>query len=880
MKNFYHMSFAALVALCLSAMTACGVNKSEDGDWVSASSHDITSEDSTVFIPELWPQRTLSPPRDEDIEQRIEKLLVQMSIEEKVGQVIQAELRHVTPDDVRRYHLGSILNGGGTTPHNDKYASVDDWANLAEEFYQASMDTSDGKIAIPVIWGSDSVHGNNNVYGATVFPHNIGLGAANDPELIQRIGEITALETAATGVSWTFGPTVAVATDIRWGRTYESYSERPELVASYSTAMVRGIQGSSQPGAFDPDTVVATAKHFLGDGGTQGGIDRGDTLISEKELMEVHSAGYFSALDANVHTVMASFNSWNGHRVHGHKYLLTEILKGRLGFDGFVVSDWNGHRHVEGCTVERCPHAINAGIDLVMVTEDWEAFYHNLLKDVQSGAVSMARLDDAVSRILRVKLRRGLFDAGPILERKNVGEESLLGSTEHREVARDAVRKSLVLLKNNSNILPVSPSANILVVGEGADNISKQTGGWTLTWQGTGNTNEDFPGGSSVYDGISSAVESAGGTSVLSTDGEWDNNAFPEGAAPDVAIVVYGEEPYAEWHGDIPHIEYQQGAKKDLELLKSLRAQGIPVVSVFLSGRPLWVNMELNASDAFVAAWLPGSEGRGIADVLLAKPDGEVNYDFQGRLSFSWPRYVTQTGVDTYKGQNSPLFPYGYGLTYDDQTEIANNLNEDGIDPNYGDLEESWLFVSRERSPWSFYLQDLGSEPVLVTGNSATSGDINNLLFHSVDRSTQEDARRLVWAGHQASEVSLVAGTNQDFSDYFEEGSVLTFLLKVDQYPTQEVDLSLNCEEGCSGIVSLAEMMKSQELSVWNDIFVDLNCFAADKSDLENLTEMFVLGTEGTLDISLSDIKVLPEKAPGEQLANALTCDQLVSSTL
>jgi len=654
--------------------------------------------------PELWPERQISPARDQSIEKRAAKILAKMSVPEKVGQMMQPELKYITPEEVKQFHIGSVLNGGGTTPDNNKYATVQDWANLAEQFYQASMDESDGKVAIPLIWGSDAVHGNNNVYGMTLFPHNIGLGAAGDPELLHRIGKATAMEVAVTGVDWTFGPTVAVVRDLRWGRTYESYSEDPRIVSEYAREMVRGIQGEDvEPGVYKPRNVVATAKHFLGDGGTTQGVDRGDTEVSEKELVDIHAAGYISALDGNVLTTMASFNSWNGKKLHGHKYLMTDILKGRMGFDGFVVSDWNGHMQVPGCTVKKCAAAINAGLDLVMVPSDWKEMLANTIKAVDMGEIPMSRIDDAVTRILRVKLRAGLFDAGPVLKREHVGDLSLAGHPDHRAVAREAVRKSLVLLKNNGSVLPLSPKANILVAGDAADNIGKQAGGWTLSWQGTGNKNEDFPGASSIWDGIKSSVDQAGGKALLSADGSFSAKDFGGAEKPDVAIVVYGEEPYAEWHGDITSIEYQYGSKrKDIDLLKKLKEQGIPVVSVFVTGRPLFTNRELNVSDAFVVAWLPGSEGNGVSQVLMQSAEGKVQHDFQGRLSFSWPKDVTQAVVNVGDDAYEPLFPYGYGLSYAAHKEVSNSFDESTERRATDQLEESWMFVSREMSDYQF----------------------------------------------------------------------------------------------------------------------------------------------------------------------------------
>jgi beta-glucosidase len=589
-----------------------------------------------------WPRITSEVARDEKIEARITELLKQLSLEQKVAQMIQPDIRSVTPDDVRKYRLGSILNGGGAWPSNVKRSTVADWVALADRFYDASMDASGGGPAIPIIWGTDAVHGHNNVIGATIFPHNIGLGAAHDPDLMERIGAVTAREVAVTGIDWTFAPTVAVVRDDRWGRTYESYSEDPELVRAYAGRIVRGLQGAGGTAQFlDSSRIVATAKHYIGDGGTTGGVDRGDNTSSEEQLLSIHAQGYLSAVQAGVQTVMASYNSWRGWKIHGQQYLLTDVLKKQIGFDGLIVSDWDGIDEVQACSKDKCPQAVNAGIDLFMVPTEWKPFLENTVAQVRSGVIPEVRIDDAVSRILRVKLRAGLFEKGRPSSRPLANKTAVLGAPEHRAVAREAVRKSLVLLKNEKNILPLRRNMKVLVAGDGADAIGKQCGGWTLTWQGTENTNADFPGATSIFAGIRQAVASA----TLSVDGSFKER-------PDVAIVVFGENPYAEWFGDVKSVEYQPAKKSDLALLRRLRASGIPVVSLFITGRPLVINEELASSDAFVVAWLPGTEGGGIADVLFRKPNGKVNYPFTGKLSFSWPRDATRTA-----------FAQGFGLT-------------------------------------------------------------------------------------------------------------------------------------------------------------------------------------------------------------------------
>jgi beta-glucosidase len=647
-----------LCAILLAAATFSGCGSREPAP-ANGSAASTTPVD--------WPHLS-SNLADPKLEARIDTLLRGMTLEQKLGQMVQADIRSVTPQDVRTYRLGSVLNGGGAFPGERKHSSVGDWVALADQFYDASMDNSAGGPAIPIMWGTDAVHGHNNVIGATLFPHNIGLGATRDADLIERIGEITAIEVAVTGIDWTFAPTVAVVRDDRWGRTYEGYSEDPEIVRTFAERMVRGLQGTrGEPGFLDTHRVIATAKHFIGDGGTEAGIDRGDNLASEQQLLDIHGAGYVAALNAGAQTVMASYNSWQGWKVHGQKYLLTDVLKTRMGFDGLIVSDWDGIDEVQGCSKSKCAQAVNAGIDLFMAPTDWKPLLENTAEQVRSGEIPEARVDDAVRRILRVKLRAGLFEKGKPSSRPLANKRALLGAAEHRAVARQAARESLVLLKNTKGLLPLRRDSNVLVAGQAADDIGRQTGGWTITWQGTGNTNADFPGATSIFAGIQAAVREGGGKATLSVDGAYATK-------PDVALVVFGEEPYAEWFGNIKSIDYQGAKGSDYALLTRFRQAGIPVVGVFLTGRPLWINPELNASDAFVVAWLPGSEGAAIADVLLRNAAGEINHDFVGKLPYSWPRDPTQLSLNRNDARYEPLFPYGFGLTYSDRDTLGDSL--------------------------------------------------------------------------------------------------------------------------------------------------------------------------------------------------------------
>jgi beta-glucosidase len=631
-----------------------------------------TSVAAAAADPLHWPKLPAAVAPDPRLEARIDRLLARMTPAQKVAQLIQADIGSITPDDLRHYPLGSILNGGNSAPRGDKLAAPSKWLTLADRFYDAAVGDP-AAAGIPVLWGTDAVHGHNNIPAATIFPHNIGLGATRDAALIRRIGEITALEVRVTGLDWAFCPTVAVVRDARWGRTYESYSENPQLVREAAAALVAGLQGEPGTAHFlDAAHVLATPKHFLGDGGTSGGKDQGDNPATESALRDIDAAGFIAALGEGAQTIMVSYSSWRGTKMHGNEVLLTEVLKGRMGFDGILLGDWNGHAQLPGCSAGSCAAAVNAGLDVLMAPSDWRALHENTLAQVRSGVIGQSRLDDAVRRVLRVKLRIHLDREGRPSSRPFSGHYELLGSAAHRAVARQAVRESLVLLKNHHQLLPLSPRAHVLVAGDAADSIARQSGGWTIDWQGT-EPNEAFPHGETIYAAIARSVAGAGGTATLSPAGEFT-------ARPDVAIVVFGEHPYAESAGDLTTLEYSPGDKHDLALLRRLQARQVPVVALFLSGRPLWVNAELNAADSFVAAWLPGPEGGGVADVLFRAADGTVRYDFRGRLSFSWPRSPRPPAVDERDGE-PPLFQFGYGLTYGADGELPTLPESDGSMP-------------------------------------------------------------------------------------------------------------------------------------------------------------------------------------------------------
>lgn len=605
-----------------------------------------------------WPRVTSRIKPDPQDEARISAMLAKMTLEEKVGQMTQPEIGSISPDEVKEFHIGSVLNGGGSWPGQDKHATPEAWLALADSFWEASR-TSNSATSIPLIWGIDAVHGNNNVYGATLFPHNIGIGAAHDPCLIRDIGAATAQQVRVTGQDWVFAPVVAVVRDDRWGRTYESYSEDPTITAAYAYEAVSGLQGTDQ--RIGADHIISTAKHFIGDGGTDGGTDQGVDMASEPAMMNIHGQGYYGAIAAGVQTVMASFNSWTNDtvtktegKIHGSEYALTEILKKKIGFDGVVVSDWNGIAQVPGCTNDSCAQAVNAGIDVVMVPNDWKAFITNTIDQVKSGDIPQARIDDAVTRILRVKMRAGVFEEKKPSERAHAASAETLTATP-KALARQAVRESQVLLKNNGNVLPLAPSTKVLVVGKSADSMANQTGGWSLTWQGNENRNGDFPHGTTILGGLRAALGTANVTYSKTANGV-DPTKF------DAIIAVIGETPYAEGKGDIGDktLDAAKLYPEDFAVLDRVHNKGVPVVTVLVAGRPLAVNSELNRSEAFVVAWLPGTEGEGVSDLLVKSAQGAAGYT--GTLSFSWPKHRCQTPLNAGDKGYAPLFPFGYGL--------------------------------------------------------------------------------------------------------------------------------------------------------------------------------------------------------------------------
>ncbi|HQS97726.1 MAG: 1,4-beta-D-glucan glucohydrolase [Novosphingobium sp. 17-62-19] len=778
----------------------------------------LNAQGSGTADPAKWPiAQSPSAITSPKTEREIDRLISKMTLEQKVGQVIQGDISAMTPSDLERYPLGSILAGGNSGPYGDERADAAKWLKLVQEYRAASRKAGAG---IPILFGVDAVHGHSNVPGATIFPHNIGLGAAHDPDLIRRIGEATAEEISATGIEWTFAPTLAVPQDLRWGRAYEGYSSDPKVIAAYSPVMVEALQGRF--GALQKlpaNKVAASAKHFLADGGTAGGKDQGDAQISEEELVRIHAAGYAPAIDAGALTVMASFSSWNGVKNHGNRSLLTDVLKKRMGFEGLVVGDWNGHGQIPGCTPTDCAAAINAGLDLYMAPDSWKALYDNTLKQARDGTIPMARLEDAVRRNLRVKFKLGLMGKTPV-ER---GNPAMLGADKHLEVAREAVAKSLVLLKNEGSVLPIRAGANVLLTGPGADSMAMQAGGWTITWQGTDTSPADFPKGRTIGRAIVDAVNEAGGKAEIA--------AVPGAAKPDVAVVVFGEQPYAEFQGDVSNLMFQPQSG-ELELIKSLKEKGIPVVAVFLSGRPMFVGKAMNLADAFVAAWQPGSQGQGVADVLVSGRDGRPKRDFTGTLSFDWPQDARAPMID-------PLFKVGHGLSYARPGKVG-PVNEDPrVDLGPALSETTYIRAGKVIDPWR-----LGLDSVV--------------MMRAVDVSAQEDGRQFTWAGKGAFALD---GPPIDVQRQVNGGFVLRLDWRLDARGSGPVTASF-------GGVALDVSALLPAAGQTGMMRIPLTCFAAHGAKVAAIGQPLRLGADKGFVVSIRNAGI-------EGVGEAIACPSL-----
>jgi beta-glucosidase len=787
-------------------------------------------DQAPVVHPKLWPESKSPVGLNPTIEKRIDLLLNRMTVEEKVGQVVQPEWKSISPVEVAQYHIGSIEAGGGSAPGGNKHASVHEWVSAIEPYYDASVDPARNRVIIPLIWAADAVHGHNNVYGATLFPHNIGLGATRDPDLIRRIGEATAAEVRSTGIDWSFAPTIAVARDDRWGRTYESYSEDPRIVAQYAASMVMGLEGSGST-FLDKDHVISTAKHFLGDGSTDGGRDQGNSLASEADLIRLHAPGYAKAIEAGTQSIMASFNAWHGVKMHANQALMTEVLKGRMGFDGIIMGDWNAHGQIPGCSNADCAAAFNAGLDIFNAPADWKPLYANMVREVNDGTISMARINDAVRRILRVKMRMGVFEEPAPNKRPDTDQP--IGTAGHRAIARQAVRESLILLKNDG-VLPIKPNSTVLIAGDGADNIAMQSGGWSLSWQGADNGPKDFPGATSIYQGLKSQIEEAGGHAQFSPDGESAPKA-------DVAIVVFGETPYAEFMGDQSDVALHHGNDESLELIKKLKAQGIPVVAVMLSGRPLYVNPQINAADAFVEAWLPGSEGEGVADVLTGK------HDFTGKLSFSWPKRPDHTPLNVGDAGYDPQFAYGFGLRYASPSHTT-TLPEVAETTRYGERNVYYT----KGTAWNGYklsIGDLSTPHVNHVGSRTILNGSAGLKLESQG----DGALHATWNGASKAWLEMGADKPSDISREANGAMMLALTVRIDATPTAEVRLGVG-----SASVPVTARLRAFPIGSYATLAVPLSCFSA--QDLSKTPTIVHLETSGHLDLLVSDIRLTEAK--------------------
>ncbi|BFI97004.1 MAG: exo 1,3/1,4-beta-D-glucan glucohydrolase [Rhodanobacter sp.] len=800
-----------------------------------------------------WPAIEGPYGNDAALDARVHRIVAGMTLAQKVGQMTQAEIKSITPDEVRRYYIGSVLNGGGTWPNNDKHASIKDWLALADSYYDASMHT-DMAVKIPVIWGTDAVHGDNNVFGATLFPHNAGLGATHDAELVREIGAATAKAVRATGVTWAFAPTLAVAQNVRWGRSYESFSSEPQWVRAYARAYIEGMQG-----AFGPRNVMATAKHFVGDGATWQGVDQGQARVDKSTMINVHGAGYFGALQAGVLSVMASFNSWDDRadgvdygKMSGSRALLTGALKQKMGFRGFVVSDWNAIGQLPGCSNADCPQAINAGIDMAMVPSDWKAFIANTVREVRDGQIPMARIDDAVSRIVRAKLRMGLFDGKRPSQLPGAGDAGLL---QDRALARRAVRESLVLLKNNRNVLPLKRGMKLLVVGKSADSLPNQAGGWSLTWQGTDNTNADFPDAQSILGGLRDADGAANVTFS-------ENGLGVDAKDYDAIVAVVGETPSAEMMGDIaPSSTLRFGDRypEDAALLRKVAKSGKPLVVVFVAGRPLFVNSLLNLSSAFVMAWLPGSEGGGVADVLFAAADGQRRDNFTGTLPRPWPGVPCPYAA--HAGASAWLFAPGYGLRYPTRHDLP-ALPEHADVKACADASSLPIFHTLAVAPFTLYLADAAH------GAQAVGSDLNGSIAWPADRpllrlrtaqiDTQQDAKAIEWLG--AGRFLARSAKPVDLTRLAAAHAALQFDVVIQAPAKGPVILRMECGAGCGtgaqAGLDLGPVFAGYAAGTRQSVSIPLECFARQGVNLAHVDVPFEIEADAPFAASFADIRV------------------------
>jgi beta-glucosidase len=831
------------------------------------------------YLPD-WPDLRADLPADPALEQFVRGILAQMTVEEKLGQMIQPDLAELTAEDVRAYRLGSALNGAGRWPGGDRRASAIEWATVLDGFWQAAEEAyRDRPFRIPFMWATDAVHGHNNVHGATLFPHNIGLGAAGEPELVRRIGVVTAREVAATGMDWTFAPTVATPRDRRWGRHYEGYSEDPEIVYAYAGEMVRGLQGSADDLRTDT-RVLSCVKHWVGDGGTFEGEDRGSARCDEDVLRNVHAMGFISGIQAGSQSVMVSYSAWGDEgRLHGSHYLITDVLKERMGFDGVVIGDWDAHAYVDGCSDGDAGNAIRAGVDVLMISTKvkWQAVHRKALTEIRSGAIPISRVDDAVLRVLRVKARAGLWEKPRPLERSLAGHSAALGHPEHRALAREAVRKSLVLLKNDNRTLPLPRTSRVLVAGSAAEAIAKQTGGFTVTWQGDDTGLEDFPAGNTFAMAIGEAV----GADRCTVDPYLEHE---DPTAFDVVLVAIGEDAYAEMFGSIKpwrtlaYARLKPGYARDLETLRRLRQTGAVVVTVMFSGRPLYVTEEINLSDAFVAAWLPGPEVSGIADVLFKEAAGDPGHDFQGRLPVGWPgtrisftanriprhipHYQVPEGEVLPIGPNTPLFPYGYGLTLaETHGESFKNLGELPLDvvtelpePALDDIAPISLPL-RGDGAYEFRTSAEDYEPRLIRVDGPTACPF--IEAEPIDHLGRGDGLSLSFKGMQAFVYAQFRdGGFRDLRGYVANQGRLTFQVRVFEPPTGPFNLTCHDDYPQQPALDISARLSALPYGEWAELVIPLSELVDAGIEFDHVDVPFQIWTEGRARLDISAVQL------------------------
>ena len=680
------------------------------------------------------------------IDEKVDSLLSLMTLEEKIGQMTQAERGSLDNlNDIATYSIGSLLSGGGSAPSQN---TPEGWVAMYDQFQSIALQS---RLGIPLIYGIDAVHGHNNVKGAVIFPHNIGLGCTWNESLVREVNKITAIEVAGTGIDWTFAPCIAVPRNERWGRTYEGFGESPELQEMMSKAAIEGLQGNSLG---DRESILACAKHYVGDGGTANGIDQGNTQINEDELRNIHLPGYIEAIESGVGSIMASYNSWNGQKLHGHDYLLNQVLKNELGFDGFVISDWKGVDQIHGSYREAIKRAINAGIDMVMVPDRYKVFIAHLKSLVEDNEVSLERINDATRRILKQKFLLDLFNE-PYTDPSLTPD---IGSEGHRQIGRQAVRESMVLLSAKNDILPLKKTGQkILVAGRLADDRGAQCGGWSISWQGS---NGEITEGTTILDGLRD--QSQGSFIIYSEEGDYEGEV-------DVAVVVIGEKtPYAEGAGDRASLNLDQN---DLNMISKIKKKGIPVIALLISGRPLILGSTLAITDAAIAAWYPGTEGDGVADFLYG------NHPPTGKLGHSWPATMKQVPINIGDNDYNPLFVYKHGLSSFPKLESADHLNPYAASTN-STGDQILLTLSDAVSEINMSTTDLR---ISINGNEINNG-VDNLIISPYDSSillldlnitiNNSDDLYISYSGNgiQSSNLSL-----NEFTDLFVYNAVGIF---------------------------------------------------------------------------------------------------------